>query len=125
MARPSPLRRPALRRISERERCPRTTATIEIGKKKMKRPQIRLAMALPLVSTGTPGAATAAGGAVASEPAASFPQTRQNLSPAATSFPQLVQSRLSDLRLCGEASCLYRNFCSTLLFALLCVNLLL
>jgi hypothetical protein len=121
MARPSPLRRPALPRISDSERCPRTTATIEIGKKKMNRPQIRLAIALPLVSAG---AAIVGAGPAAAETATSFPQTRQNLSPAPTSFPQLVQIRLCDLRTGGEESCLHRNFCSTLLFALLYVNLL-
>jgi hypothetical protein len=50
MAIPRPPRRPALFRISERDKWPMTTATIAAGRKKKSRPETRLPMALPLVS---------------------------------------------------------------------------
>src|SRR6266581_3775802 len=54
MAIPRPVRRPALRRISDSDRWPMITATIADGRKKKRMPQIRLAIALPLV-LGFPG----------------------------------------------------------------------
>src|SRR5216683_2066096 len=86
MAIPCPLSRPALLRISERERCPKIIAKIDKGNAKRKTPQARLAMAV--VSGGIPVAVAAATGADTS-----FPQTLQNLSPAATLFPQPEQNK--------------------------------
>src|SRR5713226_2350105 len=53
---PPPALRPPLRRMSDRERWPKTTARIADGRTKKKIPQIRLAMAKPLVSGGPAGA---------------------------------------------------------------------
>src|SRR5258708_40304197 len=88
MARPSPLSRPALLRISERERCPKIIARIDKGNAKRKTPQAKLAMAFPLVSGGVPGTGAAVTGAEIS-----LPQTLQNFSPAATSFPEPEQNK--------------------------------
>src|SRR5580704_10965714 len=49
---PAPFRRPALLRICELEMWPKTMASTAAGKMKNKNPQIRLAMARPLVSCG-------------------------------------------------------------------------
>src|SRR5712675_1773967 len=87
MARPSPLSRPALLRISERERCPKIIARIDRGNAKRKTPQAKLAMAFPLVTGGVPGTVAVVTGAEIS-----LPQTLQNFSPAATSFPQPGQN---------------------------------
>ncbi len=62
MAMPRPPMRPADLRISESETWPRMIAAMEAGRKNVKIPQIRLAMALPLV-----GASPARGGGVANE----------------------------------------------------------
>jgi hypothetical protein len=50
MAIPLPLRRPALRFISENDKWPKTTASIDAGSKMKKMPRMRLAIALPLVA---------------------------------------------------------------------------
>jgi hypothetical protein len=50
IAMPFPFRRPALRFISEYDRWPKTMASIEAGRKMKKKPRMRLAIALPLVS---------------------------------------------------------------------------
>src|SRR5258708_5307452 len=94
MAKPSPFSRPALLRISDKERCPKTTATIEIGKKKKNSPQIKLTMAFPLVCTGASETGGASLADVAAEPeTAARPQRRQNLSSAVKLFPQPAQNR--------------------------------
>src|ERR1700693_5110572 len=91
---PSPLRRPELLRISETERCPNMTARIDNGNANRKRPQTKLAIALPLVCAGkivpSAGGPNAGAGAEAAE--TSFPQTAQNLSPTDTLFPQPEQN---------------------------------
>src|SRR5580700_1306507 len=93
MATPSPLSRPALLRISERDRCPKMMATIDKGNANRKRPQTKLTIAFPLVCACTPTA-----GVVADSAATSLPQTPQNLSPAETSFPQPAQNTKRNLR---------------------------
>jgi hypothetical protein len=78
-------------RISDKERCPKTTATIEIGKKKKNSPQIRLTMAFPLVSGGPTATGEAIAGGTGPPSETTLPQTRQNLSSAAMLFPQPAQ----------------------------------
>src|SRR6267378_4915866 len=97
MAIPSPLSRPALLRISERERCPKMIARIDMGNTKRKSPQIRLTIAFPLVSGGAASAEFFTTGAVVADAGTSFPQTLQNFSPAATLFPQPEQNTRHDL----------------------------
>src|SRR6478672_1026375 len=93
IANPSPFRRPALLRICDRERCPRTMATIDIGKKNRKSPLTRLATAIPLVSGGCAGAAgaDAAGAVTAGADVTCAPQTRQKRSAVFMAFPQAAQ----------------------------------
>ena len=119
MATPSPLSRPALLRMSRRERCPKTTARIDAGKKKKKSPEIRLAIAFPLVSGVTPCPAAAA--AVA-DVETSFPHTRQKRSPDDTLFPQAGQNTVICLRRGPAADSLRANFAGTLLHASFRVN---
>src|SRR6266852_5206895 len=91
MARPSPFRRPALLRISESEMCPRITATIAAGRKKKKKPRIRLAIALPSVRCAAT-APSGVGGAPGAEIA--LPQTLQKLLPSAKVVPHLGQNTI-------------------------------
>src|ERR1700722_583201 len=63
LAMPRPPIRPAELRISESEMWPRIIAAMEAGRKNVKIPQTRLAMALPLV-----GASPVTGAGVANEP---------------------------------------------------------
>jgi hypothetical protein len=105
MARPSPFRRPELRRISDTEIWPRITARIESGNAKMKRPETRLAIALPLVCAGNtvPSAAGPKVDGAAALCDTSFPQTLQNLSPTGASLPQTAQNMDHNLTTCvGE-----------------------
>jgi len=70
------------------------TARIDNGNANRKRPQAKLAIALPLVCAGnivpSAGGPNAGAGAEAAE--TSFPQTAQNLSPTDTLFPQPEQN---------------------------------
>src|SRR5580700_2698902 len=114
MAIPSPLSRPALLRISEREMCPKIIARIDIGNANRKSPQTRLTIALPLVSAGAVKAGVSATGVVAAGGGASFPHTRQNFSPAATLFPQPEQNTSETSLPRRTANFDYRNLDRTL-----------
>src|SRR5579872_3603106 len=92
IATPSPLIRPALLRISERLKWPKTMARMARGKTKKKIPLIRLTIALPLVSGGVDGGAPATATAVPLE--AGLPQTRQNLSSGLILLPQPAHNGL-------------------------------
>src|SRR4051812_36147929 len=118
MAMPSPFRRPALFFISERPRCPSTTATMEAIIGKIVRPsipEIRLPSALPAVGASGEGwygicLVTCAASAVTSAVGASdkavpgdvgvadagvaCPQTRQKLAPSVSGDPHLLQNIL-------------------------------
>jgi hypothetical protein len=71
-------------------------ARIDIGNVNRKRPQMKLAIALPLVCAGkiAPSAGGPSAGAVAEPVETSFPHTLQNLSPTNTLFPQPKQNTL-------------------------------
>src|SRR5580692_9185352 len=89
MAMPRPPRRPADLRISESEMWPRMIAAMEAGKKTVKIPQIRLAMALPLV-----GGLPTSGGGVAKEPppTAPGPVVGRAAAAAVSGLPHLEQN---------------------------------
>ncbi|MFZ0773064.1 MAG: hypothetical protein WCA49_17920 [Candidatus Sulfotelmatobacter sp.] len=72
-------------------------AKIDNGNAKRKRPQMRLAIALPLVCAGkiAPPEGGPSKGAVAEPAETSFPHTLQNFSPTATLFPQPEQNTLA------------------------------
>src|SRR5947207_13525692 len=97
MAKPSPFRRPPLFLISEREMCPRTTATIKSGNILMM-PHTRLAIAFPLVCAvpaneggGTAGGANPAGGTETCAGCIRLPQFEQNCALSAKVAPHLGQ----------------------------------
>src|ERR1035437_823202 len=92
MAIPSPFRRPALLRISDKARWPNTMAATKSNGIKNNSPQIRLTMAFPLVSALPSGAGALIGGAAAEPAEATRPQARQNLSSAVMLFPQPAQN---------------------------------
>ena len=102
------------------------TARIDSGNANRKRPQTKLAIALPLVCAGkivpSAGGPNAGAGAEAAE--TSFPQTAQNLSPTGTLFPQPEQNTtisLPKLRSIGDA---LSKLSETVLLGLSLVNLL-
>src|ERR1051325_9157625 len=65
---------------------------MEAGRMKKKTPQIRLAMAFPLVGVGTPGMSGGGAVAVAAEtPETGLPHTAQNRSPGARALPHCAQ----------------------------------
>jgi len=85
------LKPPRTLRISDSETCRKITAAIANGRMTKSSPQIRLAMAFPLVSPGPTGDELLAG--MTAEPVrTSLPQTRQNLSSALTLLPQPAQN---------------------------------
>src|SRR5271163_2562580 len=125
---PSPLSRPALLRMSERDRCPNMIARIDNGNANRKSPQTKLAIAFPLVSAGA-----IAAGVITLGAETSLPQTLQNFSPADTLLPQLAQNTMCDLRGSRrdantrrkyKINKLCRNLHRTLLLSLHHVNLL-
>src|SRR3984885_9636192 len=81
--------RPADLRISECAMWPRMTAAMEAGRKIVKIPQIRLAMALPLV-----GGLLSSGGGVANEPpgTAPGPVVGRTAAAAVSGLPHLEQN---------------------------------
>src|SRR5580704_660419 len=92
MAKPRPDSRPPLLRISDREICPKTTATIAAGGNRPMKPQTLLKIALPLVSGNrTKSAAGLTGGAAAD---ALLPQDAQKVSSSAKVLPQPGQNEL-------------------------------
>src|SRR5260221_8301567 len=94
MANPLPVRRPGFFLISERDKCPKMTATAAAGGKMPKRLQTRLKMALPLVSGGNPKATAGSTGAeVVAEML--LPHAAQKVSPSDRLFPQPGQNELN------------------------------
>src|SRR5450631_3301368 len=87
MASPRPVRRLGFFLISDRDTCPKMTATTAAGGKMPKRLQTRLKIALPLVSGGRPNATAGSSGAVVVADTL-FPQTAQKVSPSDRLFPQ-------------------------------------
>src|ERR1700678_2148401 len=121
--------RPADLRISECAMWPRMTAAMEAGRKIVKIPQIRLAMALPLV-----GGLPSSGGGVANEPTptapgpvvgrtaaaagSGLPHLEQNWPESGLGVPQFLKN-MTRLKLClrgNIALCLTnaRHLCSRL-----------
>src|SRR5579864_1940707 len=104
IARPRPFNRPGLLRISERAMYPKITATTERGRIMKRIPQIRLKIALPLVSGGSPNATCGSTGATPAPACESRPQAPQNCSPSARLLPQPRQNELTGILLCPDAS---------------------
>src|ERR1700687_4382570 len=92
MASPSPFRRPALLRISDKAKWPNTIAATKRNGMKNNSPQTRLAIAFPLVCA-IPGDGGAPLADVTAESAGAIrPHTRQNLSSAVMLFPHAEQN---------------------------------
>jgi hypothetical protein len=111
-------------RISETERCPNIIARIDNGNANRKRPQTKLAIALPLVCAGktVPSAAGPSTGASVEFKATSFPHTLQNFSPTPTVLPQPEQNTLSVLLKRHPIEDTLPKLSETLLFRLWLVN---
>src|SRR5215472_7141235 len=91
MAIPSPFNRPALLRISDSPRCPKTIAATKAGGAKNNSPQTRLMTALELVSASPREVAPVGVVGLAGIALSCRPQARQNLSSGSTRFPQVAQ----------------------------------
>src|SRR5262249_10042926 len=96
MAKPLPLRRPALFLICESETCPKMTARIGVIRKNGSRLDTRLAIAKPLVwdwTTGVPAATGVTPGLF------SAPHVGQKYAPSAKAVPHFWQNTLGFLRI--------------------------
>src|SRR5271165_7398814 len=96
IANPFPVSRPPLLRMSERDKCPKMTAASENGRMINNSPLIRLKIALPLVSGGSPKATAGSTAGPADAANESRPQTPQKRSPSDILFPQPGQNELID-----------------------------
>ena len=83
---------------------PKMTATTERGRMMKKIPQIRLKIALLLVSGGSPNATCGSMGTALAPACESRPQTPQNCSPSVRLLPQPRQNVLSGILLWPEGS---------------------
>src|SRR5579863_2454977 len=97
MARPRPFRRPALFLISDREIWPRMIATMQSGNTLMM-PRIRLATALPLVSSARAGAGPSAAGPGADRAGAEGATGETGAGASTAGLPQFAQKRLLSAR---------------------------